>query len=76
MVETRERERIHLCADSIVDSAHTVADVRCAPTVKPFNVQTEHFIRKPFFPMIPSMEILASRNVCVPTASMNAKIDT
>ena len=40
MVETSERERIHLCADSIVDSAHTVADVRCAPTVKPCNVQT------------------------------------
>ena len=71
MVETRERERIHLCADSIVDSAHTVADVRCAPTVKPF----KHFIRKTFFPMI-SMRMLASRNVCVPTASMNAKIDT
>ena len=35
MVETRESERIHLCADSIVASAHTVADVRCAPTVKP-----------------------------------------
>ena len=71
MVETRERERIHLCADSIVDSAHTVAEVRCAPTVKPF----KHFILKPFFPMI-SMEMLTSKNVCVPTASMNAKIDT
>ena len=75
MVETRERERIHLCADSIVDSAQTVADVRCAPTVKPFNVQTEHFIRQTFCPMI-NMEMLTSRNVCVPTASMNAKIDT
>ena len=71
MVETRERERIHLCADSIVDSAHTVADVRCAPTVKPF----KHFIRKAFLPMT-FLEMLASRNVCVPTASMNAKIDT
>ena len=42
MVETRERERIHLCADSIVDSAHTVADVRCAPTVKPYNSRANH----------------------------------
>ena len=30
---------------------------------------------EPFFPMI-YLEMLASRNVCVPTASMNAKIDT
>ena len=40
MVETRESERIHLCADSIVASAHTVTDVRCAPTVNPSRQRT------------------------------------